>query len=434
MSRAAGTAASRPESPSIRRWCGQRRPLRPAFTLLEVILSLALSVLLLGSLTWAIQLNLKATTSGRNDVERAQLARAALDRMAADIRGAVWYDPIDPNSLVVPPASSSQTSASSSSALPGSSGSGSGSGGSGGGTSSGGVASATKAESAESAETATSAVRASSATQASSVSTAGGGSSGGGSSGGSRGSSGGSSTGGSSSMGGGSSASGSSGNTTTETATTQLPPPCLYGGANWLQVDVSRLPRLDQYMISPAASPNAMVNRPSEIKSVFYYLAGSGQALPPALANAMAGGDNQGLMRREADRLTTVWQTSGGGGQVGTGQAAEALAPEVQQLEFRYFNGATYSTSWDSYAYGCLPRAIEIRMTLADIPASGPNAASSATRTLAQQNQPGNPAEYRIVVPIPAWKPPPLETTTSTSSTSGSSNSGATNISGSGSF
>ncbi|HVX59138.1 MAG TPA: prepilin-type N-terminal cleavage/methylation domain-containing protein, partial [Pirellulales bacterium] len=139
----------------------RRRPVRAAFTLLEVILSLALAGLLLGALTWAIQLNLKATTSGRSDVERAQLARAALDRMAADIRGAVWYDPIDPNSLVVPPASSSQTSASSSSALPGTSGSGSGSSsggsGSGGGTSSGGVASATKAESAESA---TGAVRA----------------------------------------------------------------------------------------------------------------------------------------------------------------------------------------------------------------------------------------------------------------------------------
>jgi hypothetical protein len=244
---------------------------------------------------------------------------------------------------------------------------------------------------------------------------------------------------GASSLGGGSSASGGSSSSTTQTTTTALPLPSLYGGANWLQVDVSRLPRLDQYMLSPAANPNAMLNRPSEIKSVFYYLAGSGQALPPALAGATTSGDNQGLMRREADRLTTVWQTSGGGGQVGTGQAAEALAPEVQQLEFRYFNGANYSTSWDSYAYGCLPRAIEIRMTLADIPVSGPKAASGATQTLTQQNQPGNPAEYRIVVPIPAWKPPPLETTASTSSTSGSSGSGssgtgATNISGSGSF
>lgn len=60
-----------------------------AFTLLEVLLALGLSLLLLGALNLALDLYRQYTTVGRNDIEQAQLARAILQKMSADIRCAV---------------------------------------------------------------------------------------------------------------------------------------------------------------------------------------------------------------------------------------------------------------------------------------------------------------------------------------------------------
>ncbi|MGE3315556.1 MAG: hypothetical protein AB7O26_10610 [Planctomycetaceae bacterium] len=82
------TAAKAPD----RSCCAQndrRARSRVAFTLLEVLLALGLSLLLLGALNLALDLYRQYTTIGRNDIEQAQLARAILQKMAADIRCAV---------------------------------------------------------------------------------------------------------------------------------------------------------------------------------------------------------------------------------------------------------------------------------------------------------------------------------------------------------
>lgn len=63
--------------------------LRSAFTLLEVLLALGLSLLLLGAMNLALDLYRQYTTAGRDDIEKARLARAILEKMAVDIRCAV---------------------------------------------------------------------------------------------------------------------------------------------------------------------------------------------------------------------------------------------------------------------------------------------------------------------------------------------------------
>ncbi len=63
------------------------------FTLLEVVLALALAALVLYTLTLAVGLHLRMADAGRTDVEEAALARALLRRIADDLRGAVRYDP-----------------------------------------------------------------------------------------------------------------------------------------------------------------------------------------------------------------------------------------------------------------------------------------------------------------------------------------------------
>ena len=56
------------------------------FTLLEVLLALGLSVVLLVALSTALDLFRRFSPAGRADIEQAQLARAILQKMAADIR------------------------------------------------------------------------------------------------------------------------------------------------------------------------------------------------------------------------------------------------------------------------------------------------------------------------------------------------------------
>jgi len=65
------------------------------FTLLEVILALALTVIVLYMVTMAVGLHLRMLDAGRTHVEEATLARALLEQIAGDIRGVVRYDPIE---------------------------------------------------------------------------------------------------------------------------------------------------------------------------------------------------------------------------------------------------------------------------------------------------------------------------------------------------
>ena len=73
---------------------------RSGFTLLEVILSLALAALVFVALAMAIDIHLRVVDVGRTKVEEAQLARTLLVKIADDIRGAVRYQPMDAASLL----------------------------------------------------------------------------------------------------------------------------------------------------------------------------------------------------------------------------------------------------------------------------------------------------------------------------------------------
>lgn len=58
---------------------------RPGFTLLEVLLSLAIAVLLMAALFVALEINTRATDEGREIVEQSTLARSLLLKIANDI-------------------------------------------------------------------------------------------------------------------------------------------------------------------------------------------------------------------------------------------------------------------------------------------------------------------------------------------------------------
>lgn len=58
---------------------------RPAFTLLEVLLASAIALLLFGGLYVAMQVELQQASAGRDVVERATLSRAIINRMTIDL-------------------------------------------------------------------------------------------------------------------------------------------------------------------------------------------------------------------------------------------------------------------------------------------------------------------------------------------------------------
>ena len=64
---------------------------RNGFTLLEVLLAVGISMLAMAAVYAAMGIHLRFIEAGDNDVERAQLARAVLGRIAEDLRATVFH-------------------------------------------------------------------------------------------------------------------------------------------------------------------------------------------------------------------------------------------------------------------------------------------------------------------------------------------------------
>jgi prepilin-type N-terminal cleavage/methylation domain-containing protein len=282
------------------------------FTLLEVLLAISLTAMVLVAVSMAIDFHLRVLGSGRADVEEAQLARAVLQRIAADLRSAI-----------LPRASDA----------------------------SGSAAAATTG-----------------------VST--------GTSGGRGGTSGG--------PGGTSGTSEIAQRDSSDTSVVAQTTPGLYGTADWLQVDISRLPRLDQLA---RGNSSAARDRTSEIKTVAYYV-----------IQPQSDGTGGGLVCRELDRAVTSWAAEQGN-IADLERDLTPFAPEVAAIQFRYFDGTETVDYWDMEERHGLPMAVEIVLQLRP---------TKLEKT--------KPMIYRLVVHLIVAEP----TTAQTSETSGTTETNAT--------
>jgi prepilin-type N-terminal cleavage/methylation domain-containing protein len=442
--------------PSCNRPRTSRAPAhRTAFTLLEVLLALALSGILIGVLAMAIRTQLRATDSGRTDVAQSQVARALLKRIGDDVRAAVWFEPIDPNAMVVPPQSSSlggagNTGASGPSMASGGgggSGGGSGGGGSGGGSSGGsrsggggsgggssssgitGTGTTSTTTTTTTTSTTTTTTTASSASTTSTTSTASGASGTSGSSGGGGGGTGG---GGSGGGGGGGSSTNASVTTTQNLAQAAMyfPAPMMpvfVGTASSLQMDVSTLPRNDQVASSQGAQSGGMQSTGgallSDMKTVSYYMTG-GANTPTIMSSQTAQGrPGKGLLRQEVPRASSVGASSGAGAMSGGLGLPEPLAPEIVNIEFQYSDGVSLYPAWDSRQHNSLPKLVRITVTFL---AGNMDPSSDDLNSL----NPKPTVKYSLAVAPAAWRPVPAWLTAMmTSAASGgtsSSNTGTT--------
>lgn len=173
--------------------------------------------------------------------------------------------------------------------------------------------------------------------------------------------------------------------------------PTLLGSGNVVMIDISRLPRLDQY--NPLiASEEADVQTPSDVKSVAYFVSLTDGGMEPKLrfAETRAPG---GLYRREIDRAVAEFM-----GDTSLFSSPDnytkLIANEVAQISFRYFDGEEWQNEWDSAENGGFPMAIEVNIAIdSQRSASGSqdyNAAGADSETLQY---------YRTVVDLPVAEP-----------------------------
>lgn len=272
------------------------------FTLLEVILALSIASLLLVGVYAAIDQSYKLTASGREEMQRAQLARALIRRIELDIRSITFTEP--------PP------------------------------------------EEEEGAATTSATSTTSTSTSSSSSSSSGGSASGGGSGGGGSSRSGGGGGGGSGGAGTTQTPQSTANTSTTDTAETEALPPNsrslgIRGTNTQMEMSIAR-PRRD---LLPASGTMAGAIGSSDLRGVTYSFSMTGSAM------------GSGLIRAEGERMA-IEQVEANGGLASQVSQIQVLAPEVIGVSFRYFDGSVWQVAWDSETNRRLPRAVEISIKL----------------------------------------------------------------------
>jgi prepilin-type N-terminal cleavage/methylation domain-containing protein len=348
-----------------------RRPKkRRGLTLLELLLALSLSGIVMYAISFAVHLHLRALDVRRTDVEEARLARSILQMIANDIRSTIVAHEVDFSGVQ------------------------------------GMIDSAAKAAATDVA-----------AALAEAGGDTGGGDTGGGDTGG--GGTGGGGTGGGDTGGGGGTddteipdeslddGEPGSSNTVDLAAATTLPAePGLFGNQYQLQVDVSRVPRPDEYLAFYNNAPDSqspLTDLPSDVKTVTYYLQmAGGQGVQDDFSTGQQQVAKSGLVRRSLDRQVTQFAAYNGSA-TELFQTGEFLGAEVVQIEFQYFDGTQLVAEWDSIEMGGLPLAVQVTLVIRPALPVSPNSAQfNATQANDLTSQ--GYLVYQMLVHLPLGK------------------------------
>ncbi|MEE2685744.1 MAG: hypothetical protein VYB09_05490 [Planctomycetota bacterium] len=141
--------------------------------------------------------------------------------------------------------------------------------------------------------------------------------------------------------------------------------PGLYGNQFEMQIDISRLPRVEEYQsLFLRTDSYSLVDIPSDVKTVTYYIRpvnqSVGQGADELFQEESGAG---GLVRRHLDRAVTNFAYMNGNID-GLMREEKLLAPEVVGLQFQYFDGYQWLPEWDTEIMQGLPVAVEILLLL----------------------------------------------------------------------
>ncbi|MCP3696518.1 MAG: prepilin-type N-terminal cleavage/methylation domain-containing protein [Planctomycetaceae bacterium] len=199
---------------------------------------------------------------------------------------------------------------------------------------------------------------------------------------------------------------------TDDLATSMIPPavPGLYGNQYQLQMDISRLPRVEEYQRLMNLEDNfALTDIPSDVKTITYYVQGQDMVSMESMAEELDVVEDDirlinGLVRRNMDRAVTQFAADNGNTDALLNQG-DVIAPEVVSIEFQYWDGLLWLPEWDSEVEESLPVAVEIRLYLK----SARNNQSSSMLSAFSLGDDMDELEtgttmYRLVVRLPVGK------------------------------
>jgi len=193
--------------------------------------------------------------------------------------------------------------------------------------------------------------------------------------------------------------------------------PGIYGNIEWLQIDTAKLPRGEMFGSRQVVSGSDMVDRLSPSKTVLYYLGEETGTIsiddPRYEPERMLGslGRNldssmprYGLFRRSLDRLVSQYAVNEGK-ETEYEQYDEPLAPEVEFIEFAYFDpqagqegtSGDWIDYWDMDEMGYLPSAVRITLGIRR-PRIGASLLSTLTFSNTEERE---PVIYSLIVMIP---------------------------------
>jgi len=168
--------------------------------------------------------------------------------------------------------------------------------------------------------------------------------------------------------------------------------PTMLGTESVIMIDISRLPRLDQYNPLVAAA-DLDAQSPSDVKSLAYFVSLSKGGIEEEVnfSESRAPG---GLYRREIDRAVADFM---GDYNVieQADQYSRLIAHEVAQMQLRYFDGEEWQSEWDSEEMGGFPSAIEIVLVI------DPDRSAAQTQSATFSSNIDSSQVFRSVVYLP---------------------------------
>ena len=175
--------------------------------------------------------------------------------------------------------------------------------------------------------------------------------------------------------------------------------PALFGNERSIALDISRLPRMDQYN-SIIAGDNSEEQTPSDVKTLSYFFSDANPSNNDGVQfTSVAAG---GLYRRQIDRA--VASHAGDSGLAATpDDNSDLVASEVADIRFRYFDGEDWQSDWDSEELGGFPTAIEVILVI------DPTRSTSGADYQYNGFNSAVMEQYRSVVHMPAAELPPEE-------------------------
>ncbi|RCS54331.1 hypothetical protein DTL42_04080 [Bremerella cremea] len=181
----------------------------------------------------------------------------------------------------------------------------------------------------------------------------------------------------------------------------------LYGNSMELQVDISRVPRIDEYDPQyQSILSRSLSDIPSDIKTVTYFLMqpGSSSLGHGVVGDAGVTEEQFGLVRRELDRAVTQYAMNNGN-TANLDASAEILAPEVSLLAFRYYDGVGWFDEWNSEEMGGLPMAVDVMISIRDHQTTQALLSGNMADLPTDENGNAMGKVYRRLIRIPIAKP-----------------------------